>query len=158
MQHADEAFVEVTLTVEGIEKLPRGRRRQAKRHRVDGEIATSQVLFNRRRLDGRQCAGARIGLRARLRQVDTGRRELHGGGAESQVRDDAPLPRLCQLPRQCDGVAFDGHVEVDVGAPEQQVAHAPADEIELLTAANSKLNERRGDFAIARRQPRVKNR
>ena len=56
----------------------------------------------------------------------------------------APLPRLRQLPRQPDGVALDRNVQVDVRPSQQQVAHASADEVELVRRGVSRsLGQRR---------------
>src|SRR5260221_2825938 len=69
VQHANYPGAQVTLATKGIEQHAESGRK-LNRHRVDGEIASAQIIFNAGRLHHRQCAGFWIRFPAGSDQIN----------------------------------------------------------------------------------------
>ena len=90
MQHAHDAGVEVFAPAVRVAHLP-GRQRRG--HRVDREVAPSEIVVERCRLDLRQRARLHIRLAARRGQVDHQVAGVHGRGPEALVPEQRPVPQ-----------------------------------------------------------------
>ena len=91
------------------------------------------------RLDHRQRARVRIALRAGAGDVDLVAVELHLRRAEALVRDHVRPQPLGERRR----VALDDEVDVGAAAPEQEVAHRAADQVDGLATQGAHPGELR---------------
>ncbi len=107
-------------------QLPRLRPVERDRDRVDGEVASRQVLGQPGRGHVGQRAGTRVGLGPRAGDVVGEAVEPHGRGPEPVVDPDAAAQRL----RHCRRVSLDDEVEVDWGSAQQQIPDRAADEVD----------------------------
>ena len=140
VEDADAAGLKVCLPAGRIEQPSPFGTVQPQRHRVDREVASQQVLVDRRGLHVRESARPRVRLRAGCGQVDrealaADRRGAESGvglhseraGGRGWVRLNAPPTEdgLCQ----CDGISFDCDVDIQRRMPQQEVAQRAADQV-----------------------------
>ena len=124
VEHAQHAGLEV------LERALDGGQRpvQAQRHRVDRHVAAVEVVVER--------AGPHVGQGARVGvALGAGAHEVEGAVADADARGAEALvggDLAAQARRGGVDVALDDDVELAPRAPEQQVAHGPADEVHAL--------------------------
>ena len=128
VEHPDHPALEVHPPAAGVLQLADPVAVQVDRHRVDGEVAPAQVFGQPRRLHIGERPGLRVGLAARGGEVNHQVAGADRGGAEALVLLGLAAEPPGQLSGHGAGVTLDREVEVHGVAPEQEVAHRPADE------------------------------
>jgi hypothetical protein len=126
VQHPQAARGEV---VQRMRRGPNAARIRTGEHhgdRVDGEVATQEIVGERRRLDIRQRSRLGVSLAPGLGQVVGEAVEGDGRRSEPVVIANA----AAQPPGECCDIAFDDQVEIPGAAVQQQIAHRPADQIQ----------------------------
>jgi hypothetical protein len=129
VQDAHELVFEMPASVPRIDEVPAW---QLDRHRVDREVAATQVVFDRRRRrDVRKGCRRRVRLRARSRDIDVRPvAVVHDRGSETSVQCHVSPQPFGQGACERFGVADDGEVEVEARRmAEQQIAHGSTHEI-----------------------------
>src|SRR6516165_4510391 len=112
MQHAKPPACQIEAAAERIDQaeLTGG---ELDRHRIDREVAPSQIIGDRRGQYARQRAGSLVALRARGRHVDAAElRCLDRGRQEPTMLDDRAAERLGEAMSQYRAVALDDDVEI----------------------------------------------
>jgi hypothetical protein len=130
VQDAQHPRGEVVAAAERVAQLAEAARREAHRHRVDGEVAPRQVVVQARRLDDRQRARLGVALAARAGDVQHVLRHLDLRRPERLVHDHATTERRRQRTGERDAVPLDDEVGVVGRAPQEQVANRPADQVD----------------------------
>ena len=130
VQHPHDAAAEVALAAVGVEQQAELGRQQRHGHRVDGEVATVQVLADRGVLDRGQGCRVLVVLGARAGHVDAQVAGQHHRGVELLVRVHAAVQRRGKALGEGDAVALEGEVDVEAGLLQQQVANGAAHEVD----------------------------
>ena len=130
---------------------------QPQGHGVDGEVPPRQVVAQRAVPHRRQRAGGGVGLGAGRHQVDVpATLQVHDGGPEARVGDDARAEGVAQGPGHRDGVALDHQVELLPGRPAQQgVADRPADRAHIAAQVGTDDPDQRVIVHEGRRGTRI---
>ena len=133
VEHAEHASVEIGTATVRIGEPAEVVGPQRRGHGVDGEVASEQVLAERRTLDGRKRPGCVVELGARRHDVDPlVVAVLHDRRPEPLVRRRAAFESLRERVRKGDRVSLDGDVHVEALLAEEDVANRAADEVDAL--------------------------
>ena len=134
MQHPDHAFAKIALAAIEIQKLATVIPIQANGQRVDREITAVQVLLDRGTFYLRQRSGIRIELgacRHKVQRLVSVQDPF--SCAKAGVRTD-PSPDIAgQRFGQRYRISLDDEIDIQVGPPQEQVAHEPADNVQRIT-------------------------
>ena len=158
MQLADDTALEILRAAEGVDAAAPGP--EADGHRVDREVPAGEVLPDGgARDDGGKRPRVRVGLAARGRDVDllTVAKRQRARAESSMLADRSGEPRR-DLPGKRDPVALDHQVDVAHRAPEVQIAHDAAGQVEADAAFARQLRGRSHGGPQPGRQPRRRSR
>ncbi len=128
---------------DATEGILEGAAGQAHRHRVDGEVAATQVAGEVvAEGDRRVPRGRVVALGAVRRHLDHPLAAARADGAE--VAPHVPQPTVAPGPQQLLGLlrpGRGGEVEVVMGTPQHGVTHRPADQVQLVAGLGEALTQ-----------------
>jgi hypothetical protein len=134
MEDAHTAGCKIVLAAMEVDEFAGARTAQAERHRVDREIAASQIISKRSRSHSRQSARPRVRFCSRAREVQSHTDTFDYSRSEPSMADSSCVELSGKGLRHGDRVAFDDQIDVTHRNIEQEVSHCTAHKIEISVA------------------------